>query len=78
MAEDLDIECLNRVSTKRLAAMAVGETQVFSESEGTKTAGSQTQCYAIRAGVKVATRVCLVVIPTTATTVKALLVTRIE
>ena len=66
-----------RASTKRLKAMLVGDSYVFLEPAGTKNAGAPSQSYASRAGVKITTTSCLVVVPSSAAVVKAVIVTRI-
>lgn len=67
-----------RVSSKRLKAMQVGDTCVFSEPDNTKNAGAPSQSFAVRAGVKITTTACLIVLPSTAATVKAVIVTRLS
>ncbi len=66
-----------RVSAKRLKAMAVGDCCVFSEPDNTKNAGAPSQSFAGRAGVKITTAACLIVVPSTTMTVKAVVVTRV-
>lgn len=67
---------IDRVTAKRLKAMVVGECRVFSEPDNTKNAGAPSQGFASRAGVKITTTACLVVVPSTAVTVKAVIVVR--
>jgi hypothetical protein len=73
----MSIPKLERVSTKRLKAMDVGECRVFSEPENTKNTGAPSQGFACRANVKITTTACLIVVPSTATTVKAVIVVRV-
>jgi len=66
-----------RVSAKRLKAMVVGECCVFSEPDNTKNVGAPSQSFANRAGIKITTAACLIVVPSTTVTVKAVVVTRV-
>lgn len=67
---------LTKVSTKQLKSMEIGESRIFIEiGLGTKNAGAQSQAYAHRAGVKIQTKACLIVLPDSAETIKAVIVT---
>lgn len=62
-------------SVALLRAMEVGESRVLTERHS-KNAGAPTSAAAVRAGVKVKTNKCLVVIPHTEKLMPAVLVTR--
>jgi len=66
-----------RVSAKRLKAMDIGDCCVFSEPDSAKNAGAASQSFASRAGIKITTAACLIVMPSTAEIVKAVVVTRV-
>lgn len=67
---------INKVTAARLKEMKVGDSVVFTEPMS-RNIGKATQSYAIRAGVKVTTKLCLVVIPATAETIRAVIVKRV-
>ena len=62
-------------SRMRLAALSVGESVVLRENSGAN-AGALSQSYASRAGIKITTRQCFVVVPSSEEMIKALLITR--
>jgi len=68
---------IQRSSSSILRDMKVGETRVLTERSH-KNAGSPTTSYAYRAGVKVTTNKCLIVVPHKEELIAALLVTRVE
>lgn len=72
-----NIPKIERVSAKRLKAMMIGECRIFSEPDNTKNTGAPSQGFAVRAKVKITTTACLVVIPSTNVTVKAVVICRI-
>ena len=73
----MDLPKVCRVSAKRLKAMEVGDCCIFTEPDNTKNVGSPSQSYASRANIKITTTACLIVVPSTAATIKAVIVTRI-
>jgi len=74
----MNLPRIDRVSVKRLKTMQVGDCRIFSEPDNTKNAGAPSQAFAQRAKIKITTTTCLVVIPSTAATVKAVIVCRIK
>jgi hypothetical protein len=69
---------IQKVSADLIRKMAIGESVVFTETPGCRNAGSQAQSYAIRAGASISTTHCLIVIPSTLETIKAVIVTKHE
>lgn len=70
----MKIDC---VSTKRLKTMTIGDSRIFTEPNNTKNSGSPSQSFAYRAGIQITTTTCFVVVPSTITTIKAVIVTRV-
>jgi len=66
-----------RVSVKLLESLRVGDTCVVTEPPSRRGAGSSVTGYASRAGIKVTTAACVIVLLRSAETVRAVLVTRV-
>ena len=69
--------CFEKVSRKLLSELTIGESRLVIERPS-NNAGASTQSYASRAGIKVTTKSCFVVIPTDDAMIKAVLVTRVQ
>lgn len=66
------------VTRDRLSKLAIGESVIVTERPSNRNAGASVQSYASRAGIKVETKQCFIVIPSDERMEKAVCVTRTQ
>lgn len=75
--EDCTLSEKLKVTASRLKGLKLSESQIFTE-RNRKCPGADSQCFAIRVGIKIKTEKCLIVNPKTLETISAVIVTLIK